>query len=195
MQGIGGGGLQALAWAIIADLVPPRERSRQIGKLTVVYAVCAVIGPLVGGLVVENTTWRWIFWANLPLCAVFIVKVGAARGLRFSKVVSVGNCVDVTPAEIVEHLVSDDETRVVGCYLEGARDGERLVRALRAARGRVPVVVMTGGLSEQGGAAAVSHTGALTGSAAPRKPCFRSGSVPSCTAMSASPCCTRPGPF
>ncbi|GMU77362.1 MAG: acyl-CoA synthetase [Acidimicrobiia bacterium] len=92
-----------------------------------------------------------------------IVKVGAARGLRFSKVVSVGNCVDVTPAEIVEHLVSDDETRVVGCYLEGARDGERLVRALRAARGRVPVVVMTGGLSEQGGAAAVSHTGALTG--------------------------------
>lgn len=93
-----------------------------------------------------------------------IVKVGAARGLRFAKVVSVGNAVDVTPAEIVEHLVADPQTRVIGCYLEGGRDGERLVRALAAARDRgVPVVVMAGGLSTQGRAAAVSHTGALTG--------------------------------
>lgn len=91
-----------------------------------------------------------------------VVKAGAARGLRFAKVLSVGNCVDVTPAEVVEHLVGDEATQVLGCYFEGARDGERLVAAFRAARGRVPVVVMTGGLTGQGAAAAVSHTGALT---------------------------------
>jgi acyl-CoA synthetase (NDP forming) len=93
-----------------------------------------------------------------------IVKVGAARGLRFSKVLSIGNAVDVTPGELVEHYVEDDETRVIGVYLEGGRDGERLVEAMRAAReAHKPVIVLTGGLSEQGSAAAVSHTGALTG--------------------------------
>lgn len=92
-----------------------------------------------------------------------IVRVGAARGLRFAKVASIGNAVDVTAAEVLEHLVDDPATRVIGCYLEGARDGERLVAALRAARGRTPVVVMIGGLSAPGRAAALSHTGVLTG--------------------------------
>jgi len=93
-----------------------------------------------------------------------IVKVGAALGLRFAKLVSVGNAIDVSPAEVIEHFVADDTTRVIGAYLEGARDGERLVTALAAARSRgKPVIVMAGGLSGQGAAAAVSHTGALTG--------------------------------
>ena len=93
-----------------------------------------------------------------------IVKVGAALGLRFAGLVSVGNAVDVSPAEVIEHFVADDATRVIGAYLEGARDGERLVAALREARRRgKPVVVMAGGLSGQGAAAAVSHTGVLTG--------------------------------
>jgi acyl-CoA synthetase (NDP forming) len=92
-----------------------------------------------------------------------IVKVGAARGLRFAKVASIGNAVDVTAGELVEHLVADDATRVIGAYLEGGRDGARLLAALRAARGVKPVIVLTGGLSGQGAAAAISHTGALTG--------------------------------
>ena len=65
-----------------------------------------------------------------------IVKVGARRGLQFSKVLSIGNAVDVTPGEIVEHLVADDATQVVGAYVEGGSDGERLVDAFRAARRR-----------------------------------------------------------
>jgi acyl-CoA synthetase (NDP forming) len=93
-----------------------------------------------------------------------IVKVGAARGLRFSKVLSIGNAVDVTSGEVVEHYVDADATRVIGVYIEGSRDGQRLVEAFRAARDAgKPVVVLTGGLSEQGSAAVVSHTGALTG--------------------------------
>jgi acyl-CoA synthetase (NDP forming) len=93
-----------------------------------------------------------------------IVKVGATLGLRFAKLVSVGNAIDVSPAEVLEHLVADDATRVIGAYLEGPRDGERFVAALRDAHRRgKPVVVLAGGLSRQGSAAAVSHTGALTG--------------------------------
>ncbi|MCU1429932.1 MAG: hypothetical protein JWL83_3932 [Actinomycetia bacterium] len=92
-----------------------------------------------------------------------VVRVGAKRGLRFSKVVSMGNAVDVSPGELVEHLVFDDATRVVGCYLEGARDGANFVDALRAARGRKPVVVLVAGLSAQGADAVASHTGSLAG--------------------------------
>ncbi|CAB4586200.1 MAG: CoA-binding protein [Actinobacteria bacterium] len=92
-----------------------------------------------------------------------ILKIGAARGLRFAKVISVGNGVDVAPAEFVEHFLNDGETKVIGCYLEGCSGGERLVAAFREAQGRVPVVVMTGGLSDQGSRAAASHTGSLTG--------------------------------
>jgi len=93
-----------------------------------------------------------------------IVKVGAGLGLRFAQLVSVGNAIDVTPAELLEHFVADPATRVIGCYLESVRDGERFVAALSAAR-RVgkPVIVLAGGLSGQGAEAAVSHTGALTG--------------------------------
>ncbi|MEI8002546.1 MAG: CoA-binding protein, partial [Actinomycetes bacterium] len=93
-----------------------------------------------------------------------VVKVGAARGLRFAHVLSLGNAVDVSPAEVLELAVADPAVRVVGAYLEGnGGDGERLVGALRAARGVKPVVVLTGGLSVQGSQAAASHTGALTG--------------------------------
>jgi acyl-CoA synthetase (NDP forming) len=92
-----------------------------------------------------------------------IVKLGAARGLRFSTLVSAGNAIDVMPGEIVEHLVADDATGIIGLYLEGARDGERVVAALRRARGRKPVVVLVGGLSGEGADAVASHTGSLTG--------------------------------
>jgi acyl-CoA synthetase (NDP forming) len=92
-----------------------------------------------------------------------IVKLGAARGLRFSALVSAGNAIDVMPGEIVEHLVADDGTGIIGLYLEGARDGERTVAALRRARGSKPVVALVGGLSGEGSDAVASHTGSLTG--------------------------------
>ena len=92
-----------------------------------------------------------------------IVKLGAARGLRFSKLVSAGNAIDVMPGELVEHLVDDPATGIVGLYLEGARDGERVVAALRRACGRKPVVVLVGGMSGEGAGAVASHTGSLTG--------------------------------
>jgi len=92
-----------------------------------------------------------------------VVKVGAERGLRFAHVVSVGNAVDVTPTEVLAAAVADPAVRVVGAYLEGARGAEGLADVFRAARGRTPVVVLTGGLTAAGGRAATSHTGALAG--------------------------------
>ncbi|MET7393980.1 acetate--CoA ligase family protein [Dactylosporangium sp. NPDC005572] len=90
-----------------------------------------------------------------------ITTAGGRRGIRFARVVSLGNGIDVAAGELLEWLVDDPETGVVGCYLEGPRDGARLVRALR--RSRKPVVLLPGGLSRQGADAVASHTGSLAG--------------------------------
>lgn len=90
-----------------------------------------------------------------------LILEGAARGLRFSKVVSIGNAVDVTVGEMIEFLVDDPDTTIIGVYLEGLADGRRVVRALRRAAGVKPVVLLMVGLSEQGARATASHTGAL----------------------------------
>jgi acyl-CoA synthetase (NDP forming) len=92
-----------------------------------------------------------------------ITTVGVKRGIRFAKVVSAGNAIDVTPGELLDWLVDDPDTRVLGLYLEGPRDGGRIVRALRRARGRKPVVVLAGGTSSQGAQAVASHTGSMAG--------------------------------
>lgn len=93
-----------------------------------------------------------------------IIKGGGLRGLRFSQLATVGNALDVTPGELVSWMVTDDPaTEVIGIYLEGGGDAAGLVEALRQARGRVPVVILLGGQSEQGAAAVASHTGSLAG--------------------------------
>jgi acyl-CoA synthetase (NDP forming) len=94
-----------------------------------------------------------------------IVKAGDRRGIRFSKLVTVGNAIDVQPGELLEWLVDDPDTAVLGLYLEAAPDGRRLVSALRRAAGRKPVVLLVGGSSRQGARAAASHTGALAADA------------------------------
>jgi EmrB/QacA subfamily drug resistance transporter len=77
VQGIGAGGLFSMAFVIIGDVVPPRERGRYVGFMTSVLAFSAVAGPLVGGFFVDNLTWRWIFLVNLPvgIAALFVTSV------------------------------------------------------------------------------------------------------------------------
>jgi hypothetical protein len=94
-----------------------------------------------------------------------IIKAGASRGVRFSKLATIGNAVDVTAAELIDYFADDPATEVIGGYLEGAGDGDRLVTALERVRGTKPVVLLVGGSSGTGGRAVVSHTGALTADA------------------------------
>jgi len=93
-----------------------------------------------------------------------LVRYAAARGIRFSKVLSYGNGDDINEAELLEYFRDDPETEVIACYLEGARDGRRFFQALRETTVSKPVIVLKAGRSTAGARAAASHTAALSGS-------------------------------
>ncbi|AOB33924.1 hypothetical protein AKI39_21490 [Bordetella sp. H567] len=93
--------------------------------------------------------------------SIDIVRNGEYRGLRFSGVVSLGNCLDVDPGDLLQHYLDDAGTRVIGAYIEEIRDGRRFFDLLRRAQARKPVVLLKGGRTEQGQRAAASHTGSL----------------------------------
>jgi EmrB/QacA subfamily drug resistance transporter len=69
-QGVGAGGMITLAMAVIADVVPPRERGRYQGYIQLLFTVSGVVGPLLGGLLVDALSWRWVFYVNLPVGAL-----------------------------------------------------------------------------------------------------------------------------
>lgn len=67
VQGLGGGGLMILSQAIIADIVPARDRGKYMGPMGALFGISAVIGPLLGGYFTDELTWRWAFWINVPI--------------------------------------------------------------------------------------------------------------------------------
>ena len=70
LQGVGGGGLMIGAQAIIGDVISPRERGKYMGYFGAVFAVATVAGPLLGGVLTEYVSWRWIFYINVPIGAI-----------------------------------------------------------------------------------------------------------------------------
>ena len=76
LQGLGGGGLMVITMAAIADVIPPAERGRYQGLFGGVFGLATVIGPLLGGFIVEHLSWRWIFYINVPLGVLALIVIG-----------------------------------------------------------------------------------------------------------------------
>jgi len=78
LQGIGAGGLMVTTLAVVGDIIPPRERGKYQGYFGGVFGVSTVIGPLLGGFFVDNLSWRWIFYVNLPVGVIALSVIAAA---------------------------------------------------------------------------------------------------------------------
>ncbi len=98
--------------------------------------------------------------------ALGIAMIGktAVANMGLSAIISIGNKCDVDDADLLEYLIGNEETKVILMYIEGVKNGERLIEILKMATGKKPVVVIKSGKSKRGAQAAASHTGSLAGS-------------------------------
>src|SRR4051794_4935293 len=86
VQGLGGGGLMVTTIAVVGDIIPPRDRGRYQGFFGAVFGVSTVVGPLLGGFFVDNLSWRWIFYVNLPIGLLALVVIGVVFRSREEQV-------------------------------------------------------------------------------------------------------------
>jgi MFS family permease len=90
LQGLGGAGLLVSSQAIVADVVPPRDRGKFLGPIGSVFGLATVISPLIGGALTDAASWRWIFWLNLPIGLVAlclaVISLRLARRQRTTPV-------------------------------------------------------------------------------------------------------------
>jgi EmrB/QacA subfamily drug resistance transporter len=98
LQGLGGGGLMVTTFAVIGDVVSPRERGRYSGYFGGVFGLSTVVGPLLGGFFVDNLSWRWIFYINLPIGAV---ALGVIAVVFHSRAATVRHAMDYLGAGLL----------------------------------------------------------------------------------------------
>ena len=91
-------------------------------------------------------------------------ELGLVRGIRFSKMVSFGNGCDLDSVDFLEYFAADPETEIIGAYLEGAKDGPRLLELIKEISKTKPVIIWKGGITETGAQLATSHTAAVASS-------------------------------
>lgn len=92
-----------------------------------------------------------------------VIRMGQALGLRFSKVVSVGNSVDLSANDFLAYFAADPETRIIMAYIERLKDGKEFVRLAKEVSQEKPIILLKGGQTEAGRKAVSSHTGTLAG--------------------------------
>ena len=92
-----------------------------------------------------------------------LIEIGSVRGIYYSKGISFGNACDLNESDFLEYFAQDKETKIIGAYIEGVKDGGRFFRALRAAARIKPTIILKGGRTEAGRQAVFSHTGSLAG--------------------------------
>src|SRR6476469_8757847 len=86
LQGLGAGGLITTTIAVVGDIIPPRDRGKYQGIFGAVFGVSTIVGPLLGGFFVDNLSWRWIFYVNVPIGAVGLAVIGAVFHTRTARV-------------------------------------------------------------------------------------------------------------
>src|SRR5580692_3443986 len=168
LQGLGGGGLMVLAQAIVGDVVSPRDRGRYQGAFGAVFGVASVAGPLLGGFFVDNLSWRWVFYVNLPIGAVALVVIaivlprtasrrhhtidylGAVLLAAFATAVvlatSWGGTTYAWSSPVIIGLFAASVVLLFGWYLS-ARRAPEAVLPLRLFRNRVFVIAAAIGLA------------------------------------------------
>jgi EmrB/QacA subfamily drug resistance transporter len=104
VQGAAAGGLMTLAMATVGDLVAPRERGRYQGYIAAAFAVATVVGPLIGGVLVQGASWRWVFFVNLPLGVAALV--GLSLRLPAPPADRAGRPLDVSGAALLAGATS-----------------------------------------------------------------------------------------
>ncbi|MBD3405192.1 MAG: hypothetical protein GF411_03535 [Candidatus Lokiarchaeota archaeon] len=115
--------------------------------------------------------------------AISTYTAAAESGVGFSKLFSFGNSVDIKPPELIRYFQGDEETNVIGAYIEGTESGSELLHELKILADKKPVVVLKGGRSVEGSRAVSSHTGALAGNRELWSAAFKQANVPTVSTL------------
>ncbi|MGQ9641317.1 MAG: acetate--CoA ligase family protein [Candidatus Bathycorpusculaceae bacterium] len=131
--------------------------------------------PYIGGLTKESGDVAVV--SQSGWVSEHLIIVGYERGLRFSKVLSIGNQSDLTFTETLQYLGSDPETNIIVAYIEGIKDGKTFLKVAKEASLDKPVIVWKAGKTEAAARAAFSHTGSLAGNYAVHEAAFKQAGV------------------
>ncbi len=128
------------------------------------YCPQAGINTIASVPAIKRETGSVAFVGQSGWVAENVILMGYERGLRFSKVVSIGNQSDLTIEDLLEYFADDVDTQVIGFYIEGIKRGKDFLRLAKQISKKKPIIVWKAGRTEGGAKAAASHTGSMAGS-------------------------------